>query len=99
MEVKSKPKHPKSNEEATKHKNGLLVTSKWAAKASYFISFDCDNLTTEHYYFMCSRPEFDMMKILTNTIRPQNIVLFILMFCDLVIFINFNPINVLEHPK
>ena len=62
MEVKSKPKHPKHNEEATKHKNDLLVTSKWAAKASYFKSFDCDNLTTEHYYFGCSRPEFDMMK-------------------------------------
>ena len=63
MEVKSKPKHPKNNEGATKHKNSLLVKSKWATKASYFKSFECDNLTTEHCYFGCPRPEFDMIKI------------------------------------
>ena len=52
MEVKSKPKHPKHNEGATKHKNCLLVKLKWAAKASHFKSFDCSNLTTEHCYFL-----------------------------------------------
>ena len=61
-----------------------------------FKSFGHDDLTTKHCYSRCSRPLLMLMvsKFLIKMTRPQNIVLFTLMFCSLVIFINFDPTNI-----
>ena len=61
-----------------------------------FESFGHDDLTPKHCNLRCSRPpDVDGIKFFYKDDQATNIVLFILMFCSLVIFIkNFDRINI-----
>ena len=60
------------------------------------LNFDHHNLIAKHCYFKCSRsPDVDGIKIFDKDDQAVKHYSFILMFCNLVIFIkNFDSINI-----
>ena len=58
-------------------------------------SFDHDELTAKHCYFRCSRPpDVDGIKFFYKRWPGRKTLRYKTVFCSLVIFINFDPINI-----